>query len=261
MTNPTDHFQAELAELYQRGAELCRRDDEKQVRSGQHIRRCANLERLCAGFPHPVRALDMGCGTGRYFHCLTNTEMIVGSDQSRAMLLQAKNPVNPNAKARANVVLIPNDLYEMAFAAGAFDIIYSFGVFGHGAALTPELCQRLYTWLAPGGRLYFDAVDRGGAGRGTKWTRKFLRVFFPFSRRRKVQRWFDAIPVVAHSREQIGSFLGAAGFTDVVIEGHDCRELFFRGSVLECSAMKSRDAGGTRVVLSPWLSWPEKMKL
>ena len=28
MTNPTDHFQAELAELYQRGAELCRQDSD-----------------------------------------------------------------------------------------------------------------------------------------------------------------------------------------------------------------------------------------
>ena len=261
MTNPANHHQAELADFYDRAAELCRRDDEKRIRAPQHLRRCANLAQLCTGFSHPVRVLDLGCGTGRYFHCLNNTEMIVGADRSGEMLWHAKSPVKTNDRAWANIVLIQNDLYEMAFAAGSFDVIYSFGVFGHGAVLTPELCQRLYTWLAPGGRLYLDAIAQGGAGRGRQWTRTFLRVFFPISRRRTVQRHFDAIPVVVHSREQIGRLLGDAGFADLTIDEHDSRELFFQGSILECSAMKRTDAEGTRVVLSPWLSWPQKIRM
>jgi ubiquinone/menaquinone biosynthesis C-methylase UbiE len=49
-----------------------RHDDEIEVTTANHHRICSTLQRICVSFPHPIKALDVGCGTGRYFHCLTN---------------------------------------------------------------------------------------------------------------------------------------------------------------------------------------------
>ena len=49
-----------------------RRDDEIEVRTENHRRLAATLKRICASFREPIHVLDLGCGTGRYFHCLQN---------------------------------------------------------------------------------------------------------------------------------------------------------------------------------------------
>src|SRR5579862_4239439 len=42
-----------------------RRDDEIEVTTANHHRICNTLQRICGSFPHPIRVLDVGCGTGR----------------------------------------------------------------------------------------------------------------------------------------------------------------------------------------------------
>src|ERR1044071_50686 len=70
-----------------------RRDDEIEVTTPNHHRICATLKRICVSFPNPIRALEVGCGTGRYFHCLTHVEELTGLDISEDMLRSAENPV------------------------------------------------------------------------------------------------------------------------------------------------------------------------
>src|SRR6266404_5790826 len=70
-----------------------RNDDEIEVTTANHHRICATLQRICVSFSHPIKALDVGCGTGRYFHCLTNVEELTGIDISEDMLAAAANPV------------------------------------------------------------------------------------------------------------------------------------------------------------------------
>ena len=43
------------------------------------------LAEVCAG-KSGLRVLDLGCGTGRYFHCLNNISCLVGIDISPDML-------------------------------------------------------------------------------------------------------------------------------------------------------------------------------
>ena len=86
-----DHrrFGAKIAADYDRGAPQYRHDDEIEARSENHQRLGGNLRRICRSFSHPIRVLELGCGTGRYFHWLENTDLLVGTDISAEMLKQA----------------------------------------------------------------------------------------------------------------------------------------------------------------------------
>src|SRR5437868_160758 len=65
---------------YEEIAPRYRSDDEIEVTSANHRRLESILTLISSSFRHPIRALDVGCGTGRYFHCLRNTERLVGMD-------------------------------------------------------------------------------------------------------------------------------------------------------------------------------------
>ena len=52
------------------------------------------LNELCSRFINPINALDIGCGTGRFFSALTNVNTLYGVDKSKAMLKQAETPAN-----------------------------------------------------------------------------------------------------------------------------------------------------------------------
>ena len=58
-----------------------RRDDELEVNTSHHRRLALILEQITSSFDHPISVLDMGCGTGRYFHCLKNVERLVGNHE------------------------------------------------------------------------------------------------------------------------------------------------------------------------------------
>src|ERR1051326_8651037 len=70
-----------------------READELAVTSETHEHLDAILKDLSGSFGHNISALELGCGTGRYFHCLQNVEKLVGVDLSSYMLEEARNPV------------------------------------------------------------------------------------------------------------------------------------------------------------------------
>jgi SAM-dependent methyltransferase len=103
--------------------------------------------------------LDLGCGTGRYFHCIENARELVGLDISKQMLEAARHPVRGDEVTARALTLVQGDLFSAEFERESFDIIYCMGVFGNGCGITPKGCQQIYQWLAPGGAFLFDATD------------------------------------------------------------------------------------------------------
>src|SRR5438105_1172265 len=79
-----------------------RQDDEIEVTTENHRRISNRLLEICQSFDHSIRVLDVGCGTGRYFHCLTNVRELTGIDISTEMLQAAAHPV------REEMVSIPD---------------------------------------------------------------------------------------------------------------------------------------------------------
>jgi ubiquinone/menaquinone biosynthesis C-methylase UbiE len=74
------------------------------------------LARVSDSFKHPISVLDLGCGTGRYFHCLQSTERIIGVDASPDMLAQARHPVWAS-KITASVDLICANIFELPLSS------------------------------------------------------------------------------------------------------------------------------------------------
>ena len=51
-----------------------RESDELEVYSGNYLHFCTSLQQISLSFGHRITALDLGCGTGRYFNCLQNVD-------------------------------------------------------------------------------------------------------------------------------------------------------------------------------------------
>src|SRR5579862_7942768 len=54
------------------------------------------LEQTCAQSKRKLNILEIGCGTGLYFSCLSNISKLVGLDVSEEMIERAKTNVNEN---------------------------------------------------------------------------------------------------------------------------------------------------------------------
>src|SRR5688572_15490694 len=111
-----DHQYADkLCEYYDRDAAQYRRDDEIEASSENHQLLSGNLRRICRSFTKPARVLEIGCGTGRYFHCLENVRLLVGTDLSAEMLERARQPVKAVEVSAAEIRLIRGNAFKMVF--------------------------------------------------------------------------------------------------------------------------------------------------
>jgi ubiquinone/menaquinone biosynthesis C-methylase UbiE len=133
-----------------------READESARESGSHAGKCGVINELSRRFPKPVTVLDLGCGTGRYFHCLANVKMLVGVDPSENMLHEARRPVLGGTR---NIHLVRSSLHEVAFGPATFDLVLCIGVIGLWCPLEPFVLGRIARMLKPDGVLFFSAIE------------------------------------------------------------------------------------------------------
>jgi SAM-dependent methyltransferase len=227
-----------------------RRDDEVEVTTANHHRICATLQRICSSFPLPINALDVGCGTGRYFHCLTNVEELTGVDITDDMLRAAENPVRQDLISVKRVRLIRGNIYLSSFPPGSFHFIYSLGMFGNGCPVTVELCNNFYEWLAPGGRLYFNTVDFAGLPFWYRARRQARDLVYPILSRR-LQQVLDEResrqPWFSMNRDELEEVMRRTKFQNFHVASHVCQSPLWTGRHLECIASKSAQNGNGAV--------------
>ena len=133
------------------------RDDELQrVASNQQL--IDWLGRVCDRFVQPIDALDLGCGTGRYFWGLRNVKTLVGLDASEPMLAEARHPIHAGLVAATTVSLVLGALASDEVAPACVDLVYSIGVLAEHVRLDEGLITRVRRWLRPGGRFAFTTV-------------------------------------------------------------------------------------------------------
>ncbi len=219
-----------------------RSDDEIEVTTANHHRICATLQRICVSFPQPITALDVGCGTGRYFHCLTNVEELTGIDISDDMLRAAEtNPVRKEIISVKKIELMRGNVYLRSFSAESFDFIYSLGMFGNGCPVTPEVCNHFYGWLKPGGKLYFNTVDFAGLPFWYRARRQARGLVYPMLTRR-LKHVLDERearqPAFCMNREQLEEVVRQTKFKTFQVASHVCRSPLWTGRHLECIASK-----------------------
>ncbi len=119
------------------------------------------LHAVCDRFERPIAALDLGCGTGRYFHALSHVRRLVGIDVSPAMLDRARRPAGTIALVPGWLTLVEGDFLTHEFQADAFDLVYSIGVLAEHSPFDMTIAARVKRWLTPGGRFAFTTVHPG----------------------------------------------------------------------------------------------------
>ncbi len=243
-------YASHLAADYDRGAAQYRTDDEIEARSENHRRLGTHLQTTCRSFSHPIRVMEIGCGTGRYFHWLENTKLLVGSDLSAEMLKRAEHPVLEQEVTAKEIRLVRGNVFEMDFPAESFDFIYSLGVFGYGAVWTPAIAAKIHQWLAPGGRLFFNAIETPHCSsrveRLKHTVKSSLRPIMPTG----VKQWLDArqiVPMVPHTRGQIERVMAGVGFDEYSVTSYKCQSPLWNGVHLECNARKAATTAPARV--------------
>lgn len=204
-------------------AEQYRQMDAEVLRpgnSGDHY--SSVLGAITRSFGRQLLALDVGCGTGRYFYCLNRIERLVGIDISAAMLKNAESPVNREKMDIKSIDLICGDVLNIDLPLGGFDFIYSIGVLGEYAPLDVRTVRRLRELLAPGGVLFVTAVDSASRvsvpeTAAPSFVRRLARKTFPAlprALRRLLNAWLSPHYV---SRDQIEAVFSEAGISNVAL--------------------------------------------
>jgi SAM-dependent methyltransferase len=137
-------------------AENYRSHDEALSPRDAGIRLSSWLHGICEQFTREIDVLDLGCGTGRYFHALTRVRRLVGIDVSRPMLERARQPAGDVDRTR--LMLIEADFLIHEFDPESFDLVYAIGVLGEHSPFDFATVERVSRWLKPGGRFAFTTV-------------------------------------------------------------------------------------------------------
>jgi SAM-dependent methyltransferase len=150
---------AKAASLYDDAcAERYRAHDDQLNDSAPYAAFVSCLRRACDRFEPPIDALELGCGTGRYFWALHGVRTLVGLDASAAMLDRARHPMHEDRITIGRITLVHGDLLAHDFGAGRFDLVYSIGVLAEHTPLQPALLSQIARWLKPAGRFVFSTV-------------------------------------------------------------------------------------------------------
>jgi SAM-dependent methyltransferase len=201
------------------------------------------IRRLSREFDRKIDVLDVGCGTGRFFHSLANVRRLVGLDISAQMLEQAREPVRKEQLDIEAMELICGDVASLGEQRETFDLIYSIGVLGEFAPIDRPLLDKLASLLKPDGVLYVTAVDAHSrmrirvAGRITLLRRMLNKVFrhLPRSLRAALNRSLSPCYV---TREHLEALFAASRFHSYSI-GSYVHGQGWKGTHFECLASKS----------------------
>lgn len=154
------HFKDEMIDMYnEQHSKEYRNGDESAIQYGSRKHYCNLLQEISVSFDYKISVLDVGCGTGRYFHCLRNVKKLIGLDISFHMLKQALNPVKKKEIDVANLELLCGDIFNISISSQFFDFIYSIGVLGEYSPFNPYICNKLFDLLKPYGKLFITIVD------------------------------------------------------------------------------------------------------
>lgn len=191
---PSSEWGRKAADLYQASyAREYRRHDDELDRVAAYETFCGWLRGVCLSFGAPIDALDLGCGTGRYFCALAQVRALVGLDASAAMLEEARRPVHADRITAARVDLVQGDVISHDFGAGRFDLVYSIGVLAEHTPLDARVVANVRRWLKPGGRFAFTTVHPDSPSVPKTLTRSVGRLAWPLLRGAAGRRLHDRL--------------------------------------------------------------------
>ena len=125
--------------------------------------------------------VEVGCGTGRYFHAVRRTQTLVGLDISLEMLRQARFPqYNDHIDPQTRIVLAQADAYHLPLMCESADLVYSVGVIGYHLPVSLDLLVELRRVLRRDGLLLFFTSPLPGLLRRWRYSvKKWLLRLWP----------------------------------------------------------------------------------
>ncbi|MBS1589455.1 MAG: class I SAM-dependent methyltransferase [Bacteroidetes bacterium] len=212
-----------------------RQYDEDFIHTKAYLHLASKLKFLCQSFERPITILDVGCGTGRYFHVLTHVDRLIALDYSENMLLQAQHPFREAEIPMDKIVFHQGNFYDFDFGNQSFDFIYSIGVLGEHTVFDEHVCNKLFKLLRPGGKLYFTVVDLQSR---KSFKRKIMEALYPFTpigiKRILDKRWETCYLTWT----QLDNIVSKQGFEVYQIERYISEDPKWKGVHLECIATK-----------------------
>src|SRR5262249_24009772 len=153
-----------------------RSQDEACLTDRSHADKGQVIQAVCAQYNRPM-VLDLGCGTGRYFHYAHRAApgKLIALDYCRSMLDEAKSAVNAG---RADL-LIHGSLFELGFREETFDVVYCVGLFGVWCRLDGALLAAIARLRKPEGTLFLTNVAAEPPGT-EGWKGRLARVVEPY---------------------------------------------------------------------------------
>lgn len=144
------------------------------------------------------RALDVGCGAGRFTEiALEAGARVVAIDYSAAV-----DACWDNHRGHPRLDVLQADIYQLPFVPGSFDFVYCFGVLQH----TPDVRAAFLSLppqLRPGGRLAVDLYPR--LRRNIIWPKYWLR---PVTARVRPERLLRVVEALVPRLLPVSDLLG-----------------------------------------------------
>jgi len=168
-----------------------RQHDEELGHVDAYLAFCGWLRDVCGRFSRSIDALDLGCGTGRYFAALRNVNTLVGLDASGPMLAEAANPVGADQITAKTIRLVEGDALTQQFPAASFDLVYSIGVLAEHTPFDTRIVDNVWVWLRPGGRFAFTTVHPDSSSIPKTAGRTLGRLVLPLSPA-PLRKWLHA---------------------------------------------------------------------
>jgi len=219
-----------------------RQDDELEVMTENHQRLAETLREISLSFNRPISVLDAGCGTGRYFHCVQNVDLLIGIDLCPEMLEAARTPVRCEDVQAKNIRLLCENVHQASFPRETFDFIYSLGMFGNGCPLTAALCNRFHEWLAPDGKLFFNTINYACLPFHALVRKKLRRAIYQWLPRRwkaLLDERAQRLPFFPLTKTQLQEIVRRSRFRKFELINRACESPLWRGTHLECTAWKT----------------------
>ncbi|HYE32241.1 MAG TPA: methyltransferase domain-containing protein [Methylomirabilota bacterium] len=232
-----------VQEMYDQTAAEYRAADELHIKGDDYLRVRQVLTRISGSFPHPIDVLDLGCGAGRYFHCLTNVNSLLGVDISQRMLDAAQRPVKADEICTSNISLRCSDLMALRLPKDSLDFIYCVGVFGNGCDLTPSLVQNIFGWLRGGGKFFFDCFAEETFPEKVAQRKKLKAAIYsrlPNSLRQAWDRKTGWPPLFLNTPAKIQARLRGAGFDVESLQTVEALSPLGQVKKIECVAVAPR---------------------
>jgi SAM-dependent methyltransferase len=213
--------------------------DDTEVTTEDHAHHCSLLRSLTTTFDHEISVLDIGCGTGLFFHCLRNTKKLVGIDVSPYMLEEAKDPAKRSEIIVEDIELRCGNIFDIELPQRSFELVYSIGVLGNHSPFDLFVCAKIHRLLRQNGVFFFTVVDISSKRQRKSMRRKVAEFVYPVlpraARTRLDKRW----QYFYMTREELEDVMNRSPFHEYEIERTVSSSPTWKGAYYECIARKA----------------------